>query len=73
MALAGIVCPKCGEKENRIVSSWPIGDGIKRRRECAFCHERFTTYECDNALMRRLMDRAVKIGYQEGREKAKNE
>ncbi|MDX1682185.1 MAG: transcriptional regulator NrdR [Phycisphaeraceae bacterium] len=40
-------CPFCGEDEDRVVDSRSAADGeaIRRRRECAACGERFTTYE----------------------------
>ena len=40
-------CPHCGEKETRVVDSRDLDDAatIRRRRECAACSTRFTTYE----------------------------
>ena len=40
-------CPYCGNLEDRVVDSRPTDDGdtIRRRRECAKCYKRFTTYE----------------------------
>ncbi|MCI0582258.1 MAG: transcriptional regulator NrdR [Chloroflexi bacterium] len=40
-------CPQCGEKESRVVDSRDLDDAatIRRRRECAACSLRFTTYE----------------------------
>ena len=40
-------CPFCGHLEDRVVDSREakIGDTIRRRRECAECERRFTTYE----------------------------
>ncbi len=40
-------CPFCGHLEDRVVDSREakIGDTIRRRRECAKCEQRFTTYE----------------------------
>ena len=40
-------CPQCGERENRVVDSRDLDDSatIRRRRECASCSTRFTTYE----------------------------
>ena len=40
-------CPFCGNSENRVVDSRDVRDGseIRRRRECAGCERRFTTYE----------------------------
>lgn len=40
-------CPKCKEPETRVIDSRVIEEGysIRRRRECAHCGYRFTTYE----------------------------
>jgi transcriptional repressor NrdR len=40
-------CPKCGSQEDRVVDSRASREGatIRRRRECAACTHRFTTYE----------------------------
>ncbi|MGK7345241.1 MAG: transcriptional regulator NrdR [Candidatus Nitrospinota bacterium M3_3B_026] len=40
-------CPSCGDLENRVMDSrlTKEGDMIRRRRECARCQYRFTTYE----------------------------
>ena len=40
-------CPICGCKEDRVLETRLIGDGIsiRRRRECISCGYRFTTYE----------------------------
>ena len=40
-------CPKCGVDEDRVLDSLSARDGaaIRRRRECAKCGHRFTTYE----------------------------
>jgi transcriptional repressor NrdR len=40
-------CPYCSYLEDRVVDSRPTDDGatIRRRRECAKCLKRFTTYE----------------------------
>lgn len=40
-------CPFCGHHDNRVVDSRDVRDGseIRRRRECASCERRFTTYE----------------------------
>ena len=40
-------CPFCGFVEDKVVDSREakIGDTIRRRRQCAKCHRRFTTYE----------------------------
>jgi transcriptional repressor NrdR len=40
-------CPKCACMDDRVVDSRisKEGDSIRRRRECARCNHRFTTYE----------------------------
>ena len=40
-------CPVCNFADSRVLDSRPVDDGgsIKRRRECASCGKRFTTYE----------------------------
>ena len=40
-------CPQCGDRESRVVDSRDLEDQatIRRRRECAVCAARFTTYE----------------------------
>lgn len=40
-------CPQCGERETRVVDSRDLDNSvtIRRRRECAACSARFTTYE----------------------------
>ena len=40
-------CPQCGSRESRVVDSRDLDDAatIRRRRECASCAARFTTYE----------------------------
>ena len=40
-------CPFCSDTENRVIDSRisKEGNAIRRRRECAACGKRFTTYE----------------------------
>lgn len=38
-------CPYCTSQDTRVIDSREAEDGIRRRRECAACGERFTTYE----------------------------
>jgi transcriptional repressor NrdR len=40
-------CPFCGFEEDKVVDSRSVQDGlgVRRRRECLKCKERFTTYE----------------------------
>jgi transcriptional repressor NrdR len=45
--LPPVRCPSCGERDTRVVDSRDLDDAatIRRRRECAACVTRFTTYE----------------------------
>ncbi|NLD73120.1 MAG: transcriptional repressor NrdR [Chloroflexi bacterium] len=38
-------CPFCGAQDSRVVDTREVGDGIRRRRECQACEQRYTTYE----------------------------
>lgn len=40
-------CPVCGLDDDKVVDSRPVpvGDAIRRRRECRSCGHRFTTFE----------------------------
>lgn len=40
-------CPYCGSSSNyiRVIDTREVTDGIRRRRECEQCKQRFTTYE----------------------------
>jgi len=38
-------CPYCGHSEDKVIDSREVNDGIRRRRQCLSCGERFTTYE----------------------------
>ncbi len=40
-----MLCPHCGHKESKVIDSRDTSDGIRRRRECLSCSQRFTTYE----------------------------
>ena len=42
-----MICPFCGQSDNRVVDSREVREGaeIRRRRECDDCGRRFTTYE----------------------------
>lgn len=42
----GIRCPTCGCKRLRVVYVRDYGPGARvRRRECLYCHRRFSTFE----------------------------
>lgn len=38
-------CPYCGSERPRVVATYHDDRGIRRRRECRSCEERFTTLE----------------------------
>ena len=38
-------CPYCGNTDSKVIDSRDAADGIRRRRECQGCQQRFTTYE----------------------------
>jgi transcriptional repressor NrdR len=38
-------CPFCEASNARVIDTRAVSDGIRRRRECQECHQRFTTYE----------------------------
>lgn len=50
-------CPFCSTDDTKVIDSRLVADGnqIRRRRECASCHERFTTYEIVELLMPRVI------------------
>ncbi len=55
-----MVCPFCKAKDTNVIDSRETSDGIRRRRECAVCGQRFTTYE-------RLMANSVVVVKRDGR------
>ena len=38
-------CPYCGHLDSRVIDSRDVNEGIRRRRQCSGCGNRFTTYE----------------------------
>lgn len=50
-------CPFCGANDTRVTDSRLVaeGDQVRRRRQCALCHERFTTYETAELIMPRVV------------------
>lgn len=50
-------CPFCGADDTRVIDSRLVADGgqVRRRRECAVCGERFTTFETAELVMPRLV------------------
>jgi transcriptional repressor NrdR len=52
-------CPWCGAPDTRVVDSRPAEDGtaIRRRRACASCGRRFTTFERGQEVFLRVIKR----------------
>lgn len=50
-------CPFCSAQDTRVTDSRLSNDGcqVRRRRECAACKERFTTYESAELMLPRLI------------------
>lgn len=50
-------CPFCGTDDTRVIDSRLAneGDQVRRRRRCAACNERFTTYEVAELSMPRVI------------------
>jgi transcriptional repressor NrdR len=40
-----VKCPYCATTATRVIDTRQVGDGVRRRRECKSCYQRFTTYE----------------------------
>ena len=40
-----VQCPNCGETNTQVVDTRMITNGVRRRRQCPNCRQRFTTYE----------------------------
>ncbi|MCV2883224.1 transcriptional regulator NrdR [Aestuariibacter sp. AA17] len=52
-------CPFCSTQETKVIDSRLVAEGhqVRRRRECAECHERFTTFEVAELVMPRVIKR----------------
>ncbi len=52
-------CPFCEEEETKVIDSRLVseGRGVRRRRECPRCSERFTTYEMVELVLPRIVKR----------------
>ena len=52
-------CPFCRSEDTKVVDSRLAseGDQVRRRRECLRCTERFTTYECAERNLPRVVKR----------------
>jgi transcriptional repressor NrdR len=38
-------CPYCGYFDSKVIDSRDVNEGVRRRRQCLRCENRFTTYE----------------------------
>ena len=52
-------CPFCNQTDTKVIDSRLVSSGyqVRRRRECAGCHERFTTFETAELVMPRVIKR----------------
>jgi len=50
-------CPFCNASDTKVIDSRLVADGaqVRRRRECATCKERFTTFETAELVMPRVV------------------
>lgn len=50
-------CPFCGADDTQVIDSRvnDVGDSIRRRRRCASCEKRFTTYETADLQMAQVV------------------
>lgn len=63
-------CPFCRDDDTRVVDSRLVSEGaqVRRRRECAACHERFTTYETAELVMPKIIKRNdVRVPFDENK------
>ena len=54
-----MLCPFCSTHETKVIDSRLVAEGqqVRRRRECASCKERFTTFEGAELVMPRVVKR----------------
>ncbi|MBO1255289.1 transcriptional regulator NrdR [Alteromonas sp. 5E99-2] len=54
-----MLCPFCSTHETKVIDSRLVAEGqqVRRRRECASCKERFTTFEGAELVMPRVIKR----------------
>ncbi len=52
-------CPFCNAEDTKVIDSRLVGEGsqVRRRRECAHCQERFTTFEMAELIVPRVIKR----------------
>ena len=61
-------CPYCAEGASRVLDSREVGRGVRRRRVCQSCGQRFTTYESQPAPTFSVLKRDGRL---EGYDRAK--
>lgn len=61
-------CPYCADGASRVLDSRPVGRGVRRRRVCQSCGQRFTTYESQPAPALTVLKRDGRV---EGYDRAK--
>lgn len=54
-----MLCPFCSHEETKVIDSRLVseGNGVRRRRECIACSERFTTYETAELVLPKIIKR----------------
>lgn len=52
-------CPFCGAEDTRVIDSRLVANGtqVRRRRECAACKERYTSFEVAELMMPKVIKR----------------
>lgn len=52
-------CPFCNAEDTKVIDSRLVTDGrqVRRRRECAVCSERYTTFETPELVMPKIIKR----------------
>ncbi len=55
--MAFMHCPFCNETDTKVIDSRLVAEGgqVRRRRECASCKERFSTFESAELVMPRII------------------
>ncbi|MDO4429917.1 MAG: transcriptional regulator NrdR [Lonepinella koalarum] len=50
-------CPFCSTEETKVIDSRLVSEGyqVRRRRECTYCHERFTTFETAELVVPKII------------------
>lgn len=51
-----MICPACSAPDSQVSDSRPCegGNGVRRRRKCPRCEHRWTTYEREETVPRRV-------------------